>query len=181
LVKLRLQRHGRKKRPYYHIVAADVRTKRDGRLIEDLGRYNPVVHPKLISINTERVIYWLQNGAIPSETVKSLLKKEGVYYRLHLMRWNKSEEEIEQTISEWKASKSDDSALSPTQLKRAALKAEQEAVRKEQEAAAKEAAEQAAIAKAEAEAKAQQEADAAAASEETETAAEEAAEEKTEE
>ena len=79
MVRLRLQRHGRKKKPYYHIVAADIRKKRDGGIIEDLGRYNPVVSPKTVTLHTDRVIHWLENGAQPSEAVKGLLKAEGIY------------------------------------------------------------------------------------------------------
>ena len=99
MVRLRLQRHGRKKLPFYHIVAADVRTKRDGRIIEDLGRFNPTQEPSLLRLETDRVIHWLKNGAQPTDTVRSILKKEGIYYRLHLERWGKSEEEIDATVS----------------------------------------------------------------------------------
>lgn len=138
MVRLRLQRHGRKKKPYYHVVAADIRKKRDGGVIEDLGRYNPVVTPKQITLETERVIYWLQNGAQPSETVKGLLKKEGIYYRLHLMRWGKSAEEIDQAIADWKATRKGDGKVSPIEAKRAALAAEEEKMKKVRaEAAAK--------------------------------------------
>ena len=156
MVKLRLQRHGRKKLPYYHIVAADVRAKRDGRIIEDLGRFSPTHEPALKSLATDRVIHWLKTGAQPSDTVRSILKKEGIYYRLHLERWGKSQDEIEQTISKWKIER-DNKAVQPNtraaQMK-AQLKAEEDAYVKEQEARAKaqaEAAEKAAAEKAAAE------------------------------
>lgn len=103
MVRLRLQRHGRKKRPYYYIVAADQRSARDGRIIEDLGRYNPLLPTDQVSINTERALYWLETGAQPSDTVRSILKREGILYRAHLRRWGKSEDEIEVAINEWKA------------------------------------------------------------------------------
>jgi len=161
LVRIRLQRHGRKKKPYYHIVAADIRKKRDGGIIDDLGRYNPVANPKTVSLETDRVIYWLQNGAQPSEAVVGLLKAEGIYYRLHLIRWGKSAEEIEQTVADWKAGKGEEKTLSRVEIKRAALKAEQEQVSVARaEAAATKAAEEAAAA-----AKAAEAADAAKATE----------------
>jgi small subunit ribosomal protein S16 len=146
LVRLRLQRHGRKKRPYYHLVAADIRARRDGRIIEDLGRYNPVTAPTMVTLNTERVIYWLQNGAQPTDTVRSILKKEGIFYRLHLMGWGKSAEEIETTLVDWKADKTATKGVekSRAEVRRAALKAEETMVKKAKAKAAEEAAEEAA-------------------------------------
>jgi small subunit ribosomal protein S16 len=146
LVRIRLQRHGRKKLPYYHIVAADKRAKRDGRVVESLGRFNPLTEQG-VSIDTERVIYWLKNGAQPSDTVRGILKREGIYYRLHLERWKKSPEEIEATIAAWKAGKTVEVANKNSrteQLKRA--------LKTEAETAKKKAAERAAAEKAAAEA-----------------------------
>jgi small subunit ribosomal protein S16 len=77
-VKIRLARHGATKRPYYRIVVADSDSKRDGRFLENVGTYNPLQDPAEVTLKTERVQYWLQQGAIPTDTVKSLLKKEGV-------------------------------------------------------------------------------------------------------
>jgi small subunit ribosomal protein S16 len=74
MVKIRLARHGAKKRPYYRVVVSDSRTPRDGRFIEEVGRYNPVSNPKKIEFNQERVQYWLNNGAQPTDTVARLLK-----------------------------------------------------------------------------------------------------------
>lgn len=138
MVKLRLQRYGRKKRPYYHLVAADARARRDGRIIEDLGRYNPVAQPAVAFMNTPRVIYWLQNGAQPTDTVRNILKKEGIFYRLHLLGWGKTEEEIEQTIETWKADRSANKGVEKTraELRKAALKAEEGTVKKAEAAAA---------------------------------------------
>ncbi len=149
MVKIRLQRHGRKKKPYYHIVVADVRAKRDGRIIEDLGRYDPVNAVTKVTIKTERVIHWLKLGAQPTDTVRSILKKEGILYRIHLIGWGKSDEEINTTIDAWRASKGDKTVMTGTEEMRARLKAEEEAYKKSQVERAK-AAEAAVIAAAEA-------------------------------
>lgn len=177
MVKIRLQRHGRKKAPYYHIVVADSRKKRDGRIIEDLGRYNPVLKTAMVTVDTERALYWLKTGAQPTETVERLLRKEGIFYRLHLERWKKTPEEIENTISEWKKQRDagSEDTLTAVEVKKAALKAEEEAFKAEQKKAEQEAARKAeedrkAKEKAAAEAKAAEEA-AEAAAEETEAEA----------
>jgi small subunit ribosomal protein S16 len=77
-VKIRLKRMGAKKNPYYRVVVADSRYPRDGRFIEEIGTYNPITDPSEIKIDTEKAAKWLKNGAQPTETVKSLLKKTGV-------------------------------------------------------------------------------------------------------
>jgi len=76
-VKIRLARYGAKKRPFYRIVVADERYPRDGRFLETVGTYNPMVDPSEFSIKQERVQYWLGQGAIPTDTVNSLIKKQG--------------------------------------------------------------------------------------------------------
>jgi small subunit ribosomal protein S16 len=131
LVRIRLQRHGRKKLPYYHIVAADKRQKRDGRIVESLGRFNPLT-AQGVSIDTERVLYWLKNGAQPSDAVRGIFKREGIYYRLHLERWNKSPEEIEATIAAWKEGKTEGVANKNSRKEQLArvLKAEAETAKK---------------------------------------------------
>ena len=73
-VKIRLARHGAKKRPYYRIVVADSRKPRDGRFIEEVGRYNPCVSPSMVTFDKERVDYWLSVGAQPTDTVTRLLE-----------------------------------------------------------------------------------------------------------
>ena len=78
-VKIRLARHGAKKRPFYRIVVADSESPRDGRFLENVGTYNPLTDPADISLKQERIKYWIEKGAIPTDTVKSLLKKEGVF------------------------------------------------------------------------------------------------------
>lgn len=77
-VKIRLKRVGAKKAPFYHVVVADSRSPRDGKFIEKIGTYNPMVDPAEIVINAERAETWLKNGAQPTETVRSLLKKSGI-------------------------------------------------------------------------------------------------------
>jgi small subunit ribosomal protein S16 len=78
-VKIRLARHGAKKNPFYRIVVADSESPRDGRFLEKVGTYNPLQDPAQVTLNTERVQYWLQKGAQPTLTVKNILKKEGVF------------------------------------------------------------------------------------------------------
>ena len=77
-VKIRLQRHGSKGKPFFHIVVADSRARRDGRFIEEIGYYNPVSTPKVVNINEEKAVKWLNDGAQPTETVKNLFKSNGV-------------------------------------------------------------------------------------------------------
>ena len=77
-VKMRLKRMGAKKRPFYRIVVADSRAPRDGKFIEEIGYYNPISEPVEIKIDGEKALQWLNNGAQPSDTVKSLLKKQGI-------------------------------------------------------------------------------------------------------
>lgn len=77
-VKIRLARHGAKKRPFYRIVVADGESPRDGRFLENVGTYNPLRDPAEVTLKTDRVQYWLQQGATPTDTVRSILKKQGV-------------------------------------------------------------------------------------------------------
>jgi len=94
LIKIRLQRKGRIRRPIYHIVVADSRSPRDGRIIEQVGRYDGVTEKKETTINEERISYWLDNGAKPTDAVEKILRHEGFLYKRHLQMWGKSEEEI---------------------------------------------------------------------------------------
>jgi len=77
-VKIRLARHGAKKRPFYRIVVADSESRRDGRFLESVGTYNPLEDPAAVTLETERVKYWIGQGAIPTNTVKNLLKAQGI-------------------------------------------------------------------------------------------------------
>ena len=101
-VSLRLRRMGRKQHPIFGLVAADSRAPRDGRFIEDLGRYEPVSEPAIVKIDAARVIYWLSQGAQPSHTVHNLLQREGILYRWSLERKGESEEAIEAALTEFK-------------------------------------------------------------------------------
>lgn len=85
-VKIRLQRHGSKKRPFYFIVVANSTAPRDGKFIEKLGTYNPLTNPATVRINRERSLHWLQNGAQPTNTCRRILSFKGVLYLKHLMR-----------------------------------------------------------------------------------------------
>ena len=80
-VKIRLARHGAKKRPFYRIVVANSEAPRDGRFIETVGTYNPLTDPARVVLKGERIQHWMEQGATPTDTVRSLLKKEGVLDR----------------------------------------------------------------------------------------------------
>jgi small subunit ribosomal protein S16 len=82
--KIRLQRHGRKRKPFYHVVVADARAPRDGRIVEKLGTFNPNVEPPLVELNFDSAVKWVLNGATPTDTVRMLLSKEGVMLKKHL-------------------------------------------------------------------------------------------------
>ncbi len=89
-VKLRLMRMGAKKKPFYRVVAADSRTKRDGKYIELVGTYNPITEPAEVKINEEVALKWLSQGAIPTDTVRSLFSKQGIMEKFHNQK-NKKE------------------------------------------------------------------------------------------
>lgn len=91
-VKLRLKRMGSKKKPFYRIVAADSRSPRDGRFIEEVGYYNPITEPADVKINEEQAIKWLKNGAIPTDTVRDLFSKQGIMKKFHESKMVKKEE-----------------------------------------------------------------------------------------
>jgi len=101
LVRLRLSRLGRKKRPYYRIVAVDSRGKRDGGYIERLGYYHPLENPPAVDIDADKVLKWLRLGAQPSETVLSLLRKEGVWLRFRLEKRKMPESQINELMAQW--------------------------------------------------------------------------------
>ena len=88
-VRIRLQRHGRKKRPFYRLVAADARAQRDGRFLERLGHYNPLTDPAEVVIDEDRVLKWLKRGAQPSDTAKNLLSQAGIWERFTAERLGK--------------------------------------------------------------------------------------------
>lgn len=101
MIRIRLQRKGRKRRPIYHIVVADSRSPRDGRIIEQVGRYDGVTEKKELVLNEERIMHWLDTGAQPSDTVRKILRNSGLLYKRHLKMWGKSDAEIEAALEEW--------------------------------------------------------------------------------
>jgi small subunit ribosomal protein S16 len=107
--RLRLQRHGSKGAPFYKIVAADARARRDGRHIEQIGTYNPTSIPATIILDVDKAVKWLQDGAEPTETVKAILSYKGVLYKKHLLRGVKlgvvKAEDVEAKFNEWLSKK----------------------------------------------------------------------------
>jgi small subunit ribosomal protein S16 len=107
--KIRLQRKGKKGRPFFHLVVADGRAPRDGKFIEKLGTYNPMTHPATIEIDFNRSLYWLQVGAQPTDTARSILSNKGVLLKDHLLRGVKkgalTEQQAEEKFQEWLSNK----------------------------------------------------------------------------
>lgn len=159
-VKIRMQRHGSKKRPFYFIVVADSATKRDGKFIEKLGTYNPLTVPATIELNRESALEWLNKGAQPSNTVKGILSFKGVLFMKHLQRGVRlgviNQEEADKRFAEWEAQHSTDVASKTEADKKArkdqrVLVAEEAAKRVEERNAARRAEEEAQLKQAEAE------------------------------
>lgn len=101
MVKLRLRRTGKKKYPIYKIVAADIRSPRDGRFIEAVGQYNPNLNPILLSLKEERVFHWLRKGAQPTDTVRSLFQRNGLWLRWTLTRRGIDEAKKQVILERW--------------------------------------------------------------------------------
>lgn len=142
--KIRLQRHGKKGRPFYYIVVADSRAPRDGRFIERLGSYNPNTNPATIDINFDKAVTWVDNGAQPTDTCRAILSYKGVLYKKHLQGGVKkgalTQEQADAKFTAWleqkdgKITGKKDSLLTAKQTARkAALEAE---AKKNQEKAA---------------------------------------------
>ena len=89
MVKIRLQREGKKKSPFYHIVVADSRSPRDGKIIEQIGTFNPMTDPETITLDAEKVNKWIQNGAQPTDTVRALFSAEGIMTKFHNEKYDK--------------------------------------------------------------------------------------------
>ncbi|HSL90143.1 MAG TPA: 30S ribosomal protein S16 [Ignavibacteriaceae bacterium] len=100
-VKLRLRRMGKKKQPIYKIVVADSRSPRDGRFIEAIGLYNPLTNPHIVEVDEDRVQHWLENGAQPTLTVKSLLSKKGILLKRDLKKRGFAEDRVKTEIDNW--------------------------------------------------------------------------------
>jgi small subunit ribosomal protein S16 len=122
-VKLRLRRMGKKKQPIYKIVAADSRTKRDGRFLDAVGLYNPRTAPMTIDLKEDRVFYWLGKGAQPTDTVRSLFRRTGLWLKWGLKKKKKDEATIAAEFEKWQAAQ--------------ALKLQKEHERKQRRKAAK--------------------------------------------
>ena len=103
--KIRLQRHGKKGKPFYYIVVADARAPRDGRFIERLGSYNPNTNPATIEINFDKTLDWVNSGAQPTDTCRAILSYKGVMYKKHLQGGAKKgafpEDQVETKFQEW--------------------------------------------------------------------------------
>ncbi len=145
--RIRLQRHGRKGRPIFHIVVADKRAKRDGRYIERLGTYNPNTNPATIEINFDSALTWMMNGAQPSDTARAILSHQGVMMKKHLLEGVRkgalTEEQAEAKFQAWLEEKTARIEGKVTNLSKAAeeakakrIEAEKEANRKREEAIA---------------------------------------------
>lgn len=101
MVKLRLRRMGKKKQPIYKVVAADARSPRDGKFLEAVGTYNPLTNPHSIDLKEDRVMYWLNVGAQPTLTVKSILSQQGILLKRDLTKRGLSEDKVAARLEEW--------------------------------------------------------------------------------
>ncbi|MFD2100661.1 30S ribosomal protein S16 [Flagellimonas iocasae] len=146
-VRIRLQRHGKKGKPFYWVVAADSRAKRDGKFLEKLGIYNPNTNPATIDIDVDSSVKWLQNGAQPSDTARAILSYKGVLLKHHLMggvaKGALTEEQVEEKFKAWLdekeaavQAKKDGLSKAEAEAKAKALEAEKEANEKRIAAAA---------------------------------------------
>lgn len=104
-VKLRLRRMGKKKQPIYKVVAADSRSPRDGKFLEAVGIYNPLTKPHTVDLKEERVNYWLDKGAQPTDTVKSLLSQKGINLKRDIAKRKLSEEKADALLKSWQTLK----------------------------------------------------------------------------
>ena len=134
-VKIRLQRHGKKGKPFFHIVVADARARRDGRFIEKLGVYNPITNPATIELDVDAAVKWLNNGAQPTDTARAILSYKGALYKKHLQggvaKGAFDEAEAEKRFNAWLetkeaavANKKDSLSKADKASKKAALEAE---------------------------------------------------------
>ena len=139
--KIRLQRHGKKSKAFYHIVAADSRAKRDGRFIEKLGTYNPNTNPATVELNFDRALNWLQVGAEMTDTARALLSYKGVLYKNHLINGIKkgalTEAQVEEKFAKWVEEKEGKITNKSTGLEKAAEKDKADRLKAEAEVSAK--------------------------------------------
>ncbi len=104
-VKLRLRRMGKKKQPIYKMVAADSRSPRDGKFLEAVGFYNPLTKPHTLELKEDRILYWLNVGAQPTHTVKSLLRQKGITLKKELISKGLDEEKVKSEMENWQKMK----------------------------------------------------------------------------
>ena len=102
-----MRRAGKKKHPIYKIVAADIRSPRDGRFIESVGQYDPNVNPIFLSLKEERVFHWLRKGAQPTDTVRSLLQRNGMWLRWSLTRRGVDDAKVQSIVERWQMQQAD--------------------------------------------------------------------------
>lgn len=136
-VKIRLQRHGKKGKPFYWIVAADSRAPRDGKFLEKLGIYNPNTNPAIIDLNIDKSVAWLQNGAQPTHTARAILSYKGVLMKKHLLggvaKGALTPEQVEEKFNAWLESKANAVEAKKDKLSQAKAKAKETALAAEKE------------------------------------------------
>lgn len=149
-VKIRLQRHGKKGKPFYWVVAADSRAKRDGKFLEKIGTYNPVSNPAQIDLNVDATVKWLKNGAQPTDTARRILSYKGALLKYHLLggvaKGALTLEQVEAKFNAWLeeksgkiTSKEEKLAKDKAEAKAKSLAAEKEVSEKRKNAAVAEA------------------------------------------
>ncbi|MBP6001367.1 MAG: 30S ribosomal protein S16 [Flavobacterium sp.] len=152
-VKIRLQRHGKKGKPFYWVVAADARSKRDGKFLEKIGTYNPNTNPATIELNLESAVQWLHNGAQPTDTAKAILSYKGALLKHHLdggvRKGALTQEQADAKLAAWLDEKANKVDAKKAGLSKAEEAAKAKALKAEKEANAKRIAAQAEAAKVE--------------------------------
>ena len=152
-VKIRLQRHGKKGKPFYWVVAADARSKRDGKFLEKIGTYNPNTNPATIDLNIEKAAQWLHNGAQPTDTARAILSYTGALLKHHLdggvRKGALTQEQADAKLATWLDEKAGKEKTKKSGLSKAEADAKAKAFKAEQEANAKRIAAQAEAAKVE--------------------------------
>ncbi|MCL9768828.1 30S ribosomal protein S16 [Flavobacterium sp. HXWNR69] len=151
-VKIRLQRHGKKGKPFYWVVAADARSKRDGKFLEKLGTYNPNTNPATIDLNIEKAAQWLHNGAQPTDTARAILSYKGALLKHHLdggvRKGALTQEQADAKLAAWLEEKANKVDAKKAGLSKAEADAKAKALKAEKEANEKRIAAQAEAAKA---------------------------------
>ena len=152
-VKIRLQRHGKKGKPFYWVVAADARSKRDGKFLEKIGTYNPNTNPATIDLNLDKAVQWLHNGAQPTDTARAILSYTGALLKHHLdggvRKGALTQEQADAKLATWLDEKAGKVDAKKSGLSKAEADAKAKAFKAEQEANAKRIAAQAEAAKVE--------------------------------